>query len=56
MLANAAKMDSKEQSILQNFDLEGNSLSVLDIIEQIPSMDIDLGDFLRLLPPMRSRQ
>lgn len=37
-------------------DILAKSVSVLDILEQYPAIDLPLGSFLLMLPSMRLRQ
>jgi cytochrome P450/NADPH-cytochrome P450 reductase len=37
-------------------DILSKSISVLDILEQYPSVNLPLGSFLLMLPSMRMRQ
>lgn len=37
-------------------DLTAKRVSILDLLEQFPSINMDVGVFLSMLPPMRVRQ
>ena len=37
-------------------DVTSKRVSILDLLEQFPAVDISIGDFLSMLPPMRVRQ
>ncbi|KAL2129299.1 hypothetical protein VTI74DRAFT_7961 [Chaetomium olivicolor] len=61
-LADAAKDESTKEQLRQ---LAGDSyqaeislkrVSILDLLERFPSVSLPFGNFLSLLPPMRSRQ
>ena len=37
-------------------DVTAKRVSILDLLERFPSVDISIGAFLSMLPPMRVRQ
>lgn len=37
-------------------DISAKRLSILDLLERFPDVDLSFGAFLALLPPMRVRQ
>lgn len=62
-LTNTAAAGSDEKRSLELLATDGfakeiaaKRASVLDILEQFPLVDVSLGDFLLLLPAMRTRQ
>ena len=37
-------------------DITAKRVSILDLLEKYPAIEIDTGTFLSMLPPMRVRQ
>ena len=61
-LAEATKDEGTKESLQQlatdnySTDISAKRVSVLDLLERFPSIDLPFGSFLSLLPPMRVRQ
>jgi cytochrome P450/NADPH-cytochrome P450 reductase len=60
-LAEAAK-DPADKDALKKYanedyaEISNNRTSVLDLLEKFPAIELPLGMFLAMLPPMRVRQ
>ncbi|KAI2610804.1 cytochrome P450 [Hypoxylon fragiforme] len=60
-LVEAAKNDDEKEALKKLVDesfeeVSAKRVSVLDLLERFPSVDLPLGTFLAMLPPMRVRQ
>lgn len=54
--AHAAELKSLAEDDAYSSNISAKRVSILDLLERYPSIDMDLGAFLALLPPMRVRQ
>lgn len=52
----AADLKKLAKDDVYSAEISSNRVSILDVLERYPSVKLDLGAFISLLPPMRVRQ